>query len=267
MVVYPSPRIMLPKTHCRRRRARNFNAARRALQFGVCVAALTFAPGAAAQCGAFWQPRMLAQAESAQVELRDNRRTVATIPTRWFIAAAHINRRINAASGIDAQFLLCSAPQPNAFAWRDGGRPFVALTLGMYRLLGDDWHAYAAILGHENAHLARRHGRKRQAREAASALGQLLGGALLTAPSGAGGALVSESLKLGARAVTSTYSREEEHEADKIGMRYAHAAGFDPRGALSFHDKVKNAGHFLGSHPSSADRIRRLKAELKRNGW
>ena len=247
-------------------RPRKMNRRPRAVRAAVLFSALAAAPvTAAAQCEAFWQPRLLAQAESAQVELRDNRRAAATIPTRWFIAVSHINKRINAASGVDAQFLLCSSTEPNAFAWRSDGAPFVALTLGMYRLLGDDWHAYAAILGHENAHLARRHGNKRQQREAVSALGQLLGGALLA--NAGGGALVAESLSIGGRAITSSYSREEEHEADLDGMHYAQAAGFDPRGALSFHAKVKSAGHFLGSHPSSADRMRRLRAELKRKGW
>jgi len=231
----------------------------------VLLAALAASPvPAAAVCQAFWQPRLLAHAESAQVVLRDSRRAVATIPTRWFIAVNHINRRINAVSGVDARLLLCGSKEPNAMAWRDADdAPFVALTLGMRDRLKDDWHAYAAILGHENAHLVRRHGRKRQERETVAALGRLLGGALL---GGQGGA-VADSLNLTAQAVTSSYSREEEHEADRDGMRYAHAAGFDPRGALRFHARMKSASHFLHSHPSSADRLRRLKAELRRNGW
>jgi len=229
------------------------------------LGALAAAPvTAAAQCEAFWQPRLLAQAESAQVELRDNRRAVATIPTRWFIAVNHINRRINAVSGVDARFILCASSEPNAFAGYPGGEPFVGLTVGMRELLDDDWHAYAAILGHENAHLVRNHGRKRQQRKSVAALGQLLGGALL---SGAGGAVVANSVNLTAQAVTSGYSQEDEHEADRDGMRYAHAAGFDPRGALTLHAKLKSASHFLHSHPSSADRMRRLRAELKRKGW
>jgi len=245
---------MLPKTH----------RPRRAFGLVLCFAALTATPLPATACEAFWQPRLLAQASGAAVELRDGRRTVATIPTKWFIAVNHINRRINAASGVDANFLLCASSEPNAFAWHDAdGAPFVALTLGLRDLLGDDWHAYAAILGHENAHLVRGHGRKRQQRETVAALGQLLGGALL---SGAGG-LVADSVRITAQAATSSYSQEDEHQADRDGMHYAHAAGFDPRGALTLHAKLKSASHFLRSHPSSADRIRRLKNELRRNGW
>ncbi|MDD9858139.1 MAG: M48 family metalloprotease [Gammaproteobacteria bacterium] len=239
----------------------------RAAKYIVLILSVIVPLPAMALCESFWQPRILAQAASASVELRDNRRAVATVPTRWFIALDHINKRINAVSGIDAHFLLCSSPQPNAMAWRGNGKSFVALTLGMYRLLGDDWHAYAAILGHENAHLARRHGSKRQTRETAGTIAQLLGRSLLAGKTAGGSALVSESMKIGTRAVTSNYSRAEEHEADKYGMHYAHRAGFDPRGALSFHAKIKSAGHFLSSHPSSADRIRRLEAELKKNGW
>jgi len=244
--------MMLPKIHRRARRV-------------ALLAALTVMSAPAPACEAFWQPRLLAEADSAQVELRDGQRAAATIPTRWFIALNHINRRINAVSGVDANFLLCASSEPNAFAWRDAdGAPFVALTLGLRDELEDDWHAYAAILGHENAHLARGHGRKRRQRESVAALGQLLGGALLA---GAGGAVVANSVNLTAQAVTSGYSQEDEHEADRDGMHYAHAAGFDPRGALTLHAKLKSASHFLHSHPSSADRIRRLRAELRRNGW
>ncbi len=222
-------------------------------------------PAAGAQCDGLWEPRLLqakAKANSGRVELRDNRgAAVATLSITWLIAVNHINKRINAVSGIDAQFLLCNSPHPNAFAGYDRGRPFVALTLGMQRLLAKDWPAYAAILGHENAHLVRRHGRKRQNRETVSALGKSLLGRYSGSP------LAAKSLKLGALAITSSYSREEEHEADRDGMRYAHEAGYNPCGALSFHTKMKSAKDFLSSHPSSADRIRRLKAESKKNGW
>lgn len=246
-------------------RPRKMNRRPRTVRAAVLLGALAAAPvPAAAQFGACWPVAQLAAAPAPQVVLRENRRPVATIPTRWFIAVNHINRRINAVSGVDARFILCASSEPNAFAGYPGGEPFVGLTMGMRELLGDDWHAYAAILGHENAHLVRNHGRKRQQRESVAALGQLLGGALL---SGAGGAVVANSVNLTAQAVTSGYSQEDEHEADRDGMHYAQAAGFDPRGALTLHAKLKSASHFLHSHPSSADRIRRLKAELRRNGW
>ena len=222
---------------------------------------------AAAGCEVFWQPRILAQANSTNVVLAHNRRTVATLPTDWFRKLNIINEKINTASGVDAQFLLCNSAQPNALAWSHDGQHFVALTLGMYRLLGDDLHAYAAILGHENAHLVKQHGNKRQNRQALTALGQLLSRALVAKTFGSATTLGYEGIRIGTQAITASYSREEEHEADKYGMRYAHQAGFYPRGALSFHEKMKSAATFLSSHPSSTDRIRKLKAELKKRGW
>lgn len=221
---------------------------------------------AIALCKSFWLPHQLAQTNAESVDLIYNRRAIATIPTRWFMAVSHINKKINQASDIPAQFLLCNSDDPNAFAGSEDGQSFVALTLGMYRLLGNDWHAYAAILGHENAHLAKKHGKKRQNRQAWSNLAQRLAHDLLAKP-GRNTVITSESIRIGAAAITSDYSRTEEHEADQYGMIYAHRAGFDPRGALIFHAKMKSAGNFLSSHPSSSTRISKLKKELRRRDW
>ena len=215
---------------------------------------------ASATCKVFWQPSDFVQSNQPRIELTHKNRTLTTLPTSWFIAVNHIHRRINAVSEVDSRLLLCADAEPNAFAGHDESGAMVALTLGMVELLDNDWDAYAAILGHENAHLARQHGAKRQQRAAWSQIGQLLIGGVSS-----GGA--AYGAQLGLQAVDSGYSQKDEYEADQDGMRYAYLAGFDPRGALTFHAKIKSASSFLASHPSSADRIRRLKAELRRWGW
>ena len=71
----------------------------------------------------------------------------------------------------------------------------------------------------------------------------------------------------------SKYSRGHEDQADRIGLRYVHEAGFDvtagPRVWARFQEKYGDDNRvlnfFLGSHSRSADRIRNLEAELKLN--
>ena len=64
------------------------------------------------------------------------------------------------------------------------------------------------------------------------------------------------------------FSREHESEADSTGLRYMARAGYDPREAVTFWQRMSaQAGkgsppQFLSTHPANATRIERLKAEL-----
>jgi len=63
-------------------------------------------------------------------------------------------------------------------------------------------------------------------------------------------------------------SREQESEADYLGLLYMARAGYDPEAAITFWQKLQQAEKgtyipaFLSTHPSSTDRISRLKQEL-----
>ncbi len=73
---------------------------------------------------------------------------------------------------------------------------------------------------------------------------------------------------MSAAAVLRTFSRSHEHEADFIGLRYAAKAGFDPRAAVEFwrRAEVLEQGNsrfaLLRTHPTNAERIRRMEAQL-----
>ena len=103
---------------------------------------------------------------------------------------------------------------------------------------------------------------------------------------GAGVSLAAEAIKNDALKTTvqvaavvatvtslSKYSRGHEVQADRVGLRYVHEAGFDvttgPKVWKKFQDKYGDENRvvnfFLGSHSRSADRIRNMEAELKLN--
>lgn len=193
---------------------------------------------ATAYCTQMWDTAKVAQ---------DGKTVLTGIPVEWFRGMDIVRKKIDRQSGISTTLYLCQADEPNAFAWRQWGRQMTAVTTGMYFLLGNDWHAYAAIVGHENAHLVLNHMLQRQVR-----------GAALTALTNATGIPA-----IGAEAFGATFNRDEEFAADKYGLHYALCAGFSPGGAIRLHDKLDSVSHFLHGHPSSKSRIRALQFAAK----
>lgn len=191
-----------------------------------------------ARCKSMWDTAKIANDRAAPP---------ASIPLNWFLGIDIVRRKIDAQSDISTTLYLCESRTPNAFATRERGRNIVAITTGMYRLLGDDWHAYAAIVGHENAHLVLNHQAQRVIRGMAlNAVAQHTG-----IPS------------IGIHAFDATFSRKEEYQSDDYGLRYALCAGFSPGGAIRMHKKLNSSSTFLHSHPSSKSRTRALQRAAK----
>jgi predicted Zn-dependent protease len=74
---------------------------------------------------------------------------------------------------------------------------------------------------------------------------------------------------MGGRLLSLKYSRDDETEADLIGLELAARAGYDPRSALSLWRKMEAASEggppaFLSDHPSNPDRLRTIAANIAR---
>jgi predicted Zn-dependent protease len=155
----------------------------------------------------------------------------------------------------------------NAFAM-PGGK--IGVYTGMLKLVKTD-DELAVVLGHEIAHVAARHGNERVSR------GLLISGIGL----GLEQANISKDPKVKEAVLTAfgvganigvvlPYSRNNESEADEIGLLYAAQAGYDPRVAITFWQKMGNAykgktpPEFLSTHPSSNTRIERLEILMPR---
>jgi predicted Zn-dependent protease len=116
----------------------------------------------------------------------------------------------------------------------------------------------AVVMGHEIGHVVARHGTERLT----SSLGvdTLLG--FLDLGDYAG--LVRVGLDV---LVDLPFGRQQESEADEIGLIYMARAGYDPREAVAFWGRMEGAGgggppEFLSTHPSHETRIERLRAKL-----
>lgn len=154
---------------------------------------------------------------------------------------------------------LLGSQDLNAFCMPGGKIAFYFGLLSQLQL-GDD--EVAAIMGHEMAHALREHARERMGKTAATRVGASVLSALL----GLGGA-GDTLLNMGGQLLTLKFSREDESEADIVGMELAARAGYDPRAGVTLWQKMLSANRgappqFLSTHPSGNTRIKDIEARL-----
>lgn len=160
---------------------------------------------------------------------------------------------------------LIDDPQANAFCLPGGKMVVYTGILKPARSA----EGLATVLGHEVAHAVAEHGAERIFRQ------QLTD----TAVQFAAGAFTDDPVEfrniaglLGAGAqvgLNLPWSREQESEADRIGLIYMARAGYDPRAAVGFWERMDKAAagqerppEYLSTHPESATRIEQIKGWL-----
>lgn len=177
-----------------------------------------------------------------------------------------IGRRIVNAAGRGNQsweFVLFNSDQKNAFVL-PGGQ--VGFYRGLYEISErDDW--IATVLGHEVGHVTGRHAAERYSREVATQTALQVVGTQVESQ------LAMAALGLGAQVgVSLPFSREQEAEADILGLRYMRAAGYDVRQAIPFWQRMQEGGGsrppaFLSTHPDPDNRIQRIRNYINEQGW
>jgi Zn-dependent protease with chaperone function len=154
---------------------------------------------------------------------------------------------------------LIGSKELNAFCM-PGGK--IAFYLGILEQLQLDDGEVAMIMGHEMAHALREHARERMGKTAATRGAIEIGSALLGL-----GDLGRGVANMGGQLLTLTFSRQDESEADLIGIELAARAGYDPRSGITLWQKMGAASKgappkFLSTHPPSPDRIRDIEKAL-----
>ena len=141
----------------------------------------------------------------------------------------------------------------NAFALPGG---FVFITRGLLEACGRDRDELAFVLAHEIGHVLRGHALERLVGRSA------LAGVIRALP--AAGMLGRLAGRPSLSLLTSSHSREQEYEADSLGIRLSVAAGFDPAGSSRFLERLVRpeglpAAGYLASHPDPEARVRRIE--------
>ena len=213
-----------------------------------------------AQMGAREHPRIVA---SYGGEYRDQKteRLVARIAGALTAVSENPNQSY--------RITILNSPAINAFALPGG---YLYVTRGLLAL-ANDASEVAAVLSHEMAHVTANHGIERQRREEAEVIASRVVAEVLSSDLAGKQALARGKLRLAA------FSRQQELQADVIGIRMLGEAGYDPYAAPRFLDSMAAYARFssadpdtdqsldfLSSHPNAPQRLELARRHARAQG-
>ncbi|MDN5627125.1 MAG: M48 family metallopeptidase [Weeksellaceae bacterium] len=170
--------------------------------------------------------------------------------------------RESALSGYNWEFNLIQDSQLNAWCM-PGGK--VAFYTGILPVCKDD-NGIAVVMGHEVSHALAGHGNERISQAMIAQYGGSLLGATVSNSQWAG--IFERLYPVGAQVGLLAYGRKQESEADEMGLYLMAMAGYDPRKATSFWQRMEAAStgsktpEFLSTHPNPQNRIADLNADM-----
>ena len=156
---------------------------------------------------------------------------------------------------------LIGSKQVNAFCMPGGKIAFYYGILDQLKLNDDE---VAMIMGHEMTHALREHARERMGKTVVTRGAIEIGSMLLGL--GNGGRYLAD---MGGQLLTLRFGREDESEADLVGLELAARAGYDPRAGVTLWQKMSAANkgappQWLSTHPSGPTRIHDIEANLSK---
>ncbi|MDW7979471.1 MAG: M48 family metallopeptidase [Verrucomicrobiales bacterium] len=248
-------------------RARNFIA-------GVALACLVAGCATVPETGRK-QLRLIPESEEMQLGLAAFEKLKKETPISKDAAAnemlQRVGQRIAAVAPLPNakwEFVLFENKEPNAFCL-PGGK--VGVYTGILEITRDE-AGLATVVAHEVAHAVARHGAERLSEALVIEAGAQLLGVTLSSADPRTQAAVATAYGVGTTlGRVLPHSREQESEADYIGLIYMARAGYDPEAAIAFWQRFaeynkRRGGNFmpafLRTHPLDETRIRQLQAWL-----
>ncbi|QJE03187.1 M48 family metallopeptidase [Massilia forsythiae] len=205
---------------------------------------------------------MMSQAREKGVLVAENDPQVKRLRAIAQRIIPHTTRWNPAAQGWKWQVNLVQSSQVNAFCMPGGRIGFYTGIIDKLNLTDDE---IAAVMGHEIAHALREHGRDRQSKSTATGLFTSAAGALVSAWSGYD---VRGLANTAGQLVVLRFSRDEEREADLVGLDIAARAGYDPRAGIALWNKMASLNErgapieLLSTHPGGANRIEQIQDHM-----
>ncbi|MFW5840893.1 MAG: M48 family metalloprotease [Planctomycetota bacterium] len=166
------------------------------------------------------------------------------------------------------EFTLVRSDVPNAFAL-PGGKIF--LTAGLMARMQNE-RQLAAVLAHEVAHVSAEHNTQGLQRQ--------MGAQILVELAGAAAGADKQKAAEAAAAITANmvnlkYNRDAEHQADVLGVRYMHRAGYNPWGMVGLlkvlsalsggAEKESSLANIFQTHPLTSERIEQAEQTIRDN--
>lgn len=163
-------------------------------------------------------------------------------------------------SGYQWEFNLVNNDEANAWCM-PGGK--VAVYTGIMPLAQNE-AGLATVVGHEIAHAVARHASERASQQVAAQFGGQALGAVLGSNPGAASQVFNAAVGIGAQGALLKFSRDQESEADQMGVIFMAMAGYNPNEAINFWNRMSAKGgakppELLSTHPSDQTRMNNLK--------
>jgi len=240
----------------------------------LATAALAITP-AAAQRLRYLSPQDVAEAQRDHPELVRELGGAETGARAAYVES--VGRRVGAFSGVASpgqtlHFTTLNSAVENAFSVPGG---YIYITRQLMGLM-DDESQLAFALGHEVGHVAANHAHIREQYAQRNPLGVF--GSIIGAIFGSG---ITDVLTARARLDMLSFSRDQEYEADTLGLRYMVAAGYDPAGAAGILGALsrqsalqarvqgrtnRQTPEWASTHPLSENRMQRALAAAQQTG-
>jgi len=172
----------------------------------------------------------------------------------------HVHRK-----NIKYYFSVLDSDIVNAFAAPGG---YIYITRGLIAMLNSECEL-ATVLGHELGHVNARHSAKAMTRAILFNTGLIIAAGLSKKVRD-----VAPLLSIGTKLLFLKYSRDNEYQADSLGILYARRTGYNPEGIVKFFYSLENLTkeeggphlpNFLSTHPLTKKRIERAVSLLKPN--
>jgi predicted Zn-dependent protease len=244
------------------------------------VAAIAIPAAALAQAAPrYLNQRDVAEAQRQHPELVEEFGGAETGTRAAYVQS--VGRRVAGYSGVPSnvyQFTTLNSAVENAFAVPGG---YIYITRQLMGLMNDEAEL-AFVLGHETGHVAARHAQARKAAATRNSVLGVLGAILGSVVGGSGfGNMISQGAMQYAQLATLGFSRDQEYQADTLGIRYLLAAGYDPMGSATMLNSLARADaletriqgrdsrstpEWARTHPLSTNRTQRAQMEAQRTG-
>jgi len=214
---------------------------RTAIALLATAAALAAPLAADAQQARYLNPRDVQEAARQHAEVVEEFGGAETGPRAAYVEG--VGRRVAAYSGTANagqvyHFTTLDSAVENAFAVPGG---YVYLTRQLMGIMNDE-SELAFVVGHETGHIAANHAQARKSAANTNAilgvLGQVLG-AVVGGP--AFGGLISQGAQQFSKMRLLSFTRDQEYQADVLGIRYMTAAGYDPSGSATMLSQIAQA--------------------------
>lgn len=162
------------------------------------------------------------------------------------------------------EFTLLASDVPNAFAL-PGGKIFI--TAGLMRRMTNE-RQLAAVLGHETVHVAAKHNVKGMQQQLGTSVFLDIVGRLTE---GTDAAIAQDVAKITTTMYNLKYSREDEYEADVVGIKYMTRAGYNPWGMVEMLTVLRELsesepgafGEMFQTHPLTSKRIDQARETIR----